>query len=295
MEISSFLLLMKKAFSLFIFSCIAVVSIGANVSETLYINRGEFSASGGVTFGYTAFNHSSVFENENARIEVGVGDDLEIKLINNDTLTHGFDIKGYSGVSTTIQPGDSVTVVCSFVAESVFIYYDYLDYPVNTYMGLAGMIVASSNQYSKFYWNIKEHEKSFNDTIAGGYSVDWQQYYPDYFTINGNSSPDINTDVDARVTGSVGDTIHIYMVNTGQSVHSIHYHGYHAEIIYSSKYPAHQGRMKDTFAVSPMEIVQLQLIPNQEGEFPVHDHNLVAVTAGNIYPNGMFLTILIQQ
>jgi hypothetical protein len=52
--------------------------------------------------------------------------------------------------------------------------------------------------------------------------------------------------------------------------------------------------MKDTFPIQPLETLLLQLVPHQVGEYPVHDHNLVAVSAGGIYPNGMFLTLLIQ-
>ena len=127
-----------------------------------------------------------------------------------------------------------------------------------------------------------------------GNTVDWTTYYPDYFTINGNSNPHINADASARVVGNVGDTINIYMVNTGQSLHSIHFHGYHSEILDSSKFPNHIGRSKDTFGIHSMELVVVQMIPHQVGEYPVHDHNLVAVSGGNIYPNGMFLTMLIQ-
>jgi len=43
-----------------------------------------------------------------------------------------------------------------------------------------------------------------------------------------------------------------------------------------------------------MELVIVEIVPHQVGEYPVHDHNLVAVSGGNIYPNGMFLTILID-
>ncbi|MFT5183641.1 MAG: hypothetical protein ACI84C_000767, partial [Flavobacteriales bacterium] len=72
------------------------------------------------------------------------------------------------------------------------------------------------------------------------------------------------------------------------------YHGYHAEIIESTKFPSHVGRNKDTFAIYSMEIVVVELVPFQTGEYPVHDHNLVAVSGGNVYPNGMFLTIRIE-
>jgi len=154
---------------------------------------------------------------------------------------------------------------------------------------LGGMIVIKDDNATDFFWNMKEHQRDWNDTIGGGASVDWSTYYPEYFTINGKSNPFINEDANARVTGSMGEVMHIYMVNTGQSVHSIHYHGYHSEIIFSSKYPAHVGRSKDTFAIYPMESIVVEMIPDQLGEYPVHDHNLVAVSGGNIYPNGMFL------
>jgi FtsP/CotA-like multicopper oxidase with cupredoxin domain len=141
---------------------------------------------------------------------------------------------------------------------------------------------------------MKDHQKSYNMDLSQGFSVDWSDYYPNYFTVNGASNPHINADTNARVVGSVGDTIKIYMVNTGQSIHSMHFHGYHSKIVYSSKYSSHISRIKDTFPVHSMEVVIIELIPDQVGEYPVHDHNLVAVSGGNIYPNGMFVTILIE-
>jgi FtsP/CotA-like multicopper oxidase with cupredoxin domain len=163
-------------------------------------------------------------------------------------------------------------------------------------MRLGGMIIVKNPgvSASHFYWHIKEHQKQFNEELDKGNPVDWTTYYPDYFTINGNSNPHINADAAARVVGNVGDTIIINMVNTGQSLHSIHFHGYHAEIIYSSKFPSHKGRLKDTFGVHSMEVVVVELVPHQAGEFPIHDHNLVAVSGGNYYPNGMFLTTIIK-
>ncbi|MBL4653948.1 MAG: multicopper oxidase domain-containing protein [Flavobacteriales bacterium] len=285
---------MKKIITLLVFGCAVLSTRAVDVSETLYINRGEFVASDGNAFAYMAFNRTQNFAKENAIIEVGVDDNLELKIINNDTIVHGFNVKNYIGVDSEIQPGDSITVTCSFSSESVFVYYDSYNYPNNVYMGLSGMIVVSDNSFSKFYWNIKEHQQTYNDTIAKGYSVDWQSYYPDYFTINGESAPNINIDTKARVTGSVNETIYLYITNTGQSIHSMHFHGYHLEIMYSSKYTAHVGRSKDTFPIHSLEGLVLKLVPDKTGEYPVHDHNLVTVSGGGIYPMGMFITMLIQ-
>ena len=148
--------------------------------------------------------------------------------------------------------------------------------------------------HPSFFWNIKEHNVSWNQLILNGGNVDWTKYDPDYFTINGNSSPHINHDSLARISGDVGDSIMLYIANTGQSIHSLHFHGYHATIISSSLYPGHNGWLKDTFPIKPMETLILILVPDKPGEYPVHDHNLVATTGNGWYPNGMFTTMLIQ-
>jgi hypothetical protein len=260
------------------------------VEDTVYINRGAFTAFNGDQFAYLAFNSTAVFHPENSRFVLGLEDTLVLRVINNDNVAHGFAVKN-TAINALLPAGDSSTISFSSAISTCVIYYDpTMDY---AYLGLAGMFVVTDH-LTNFFWNMKEHQQAWNDSIAAGGIVDWNAYDPDYFTINGRSNPDINTDTNARVTGSVGDTIHIYMVNTGKSLHSIHFHGYHCTIIASSKFPAHVGRSKDTFPVYSMEIVGLELVPDQVGEYPVHDHNLVAVSGGGMYPNGMFLTLLIE-
>ena len=285
---------MKKYF-LFLFCCLlATLSYCVNINQTLYINSGYYLAVDSSQFPYSSFNEDTNFQAENQRIIIAPNDSLFLMVINTDSITHGFNIKNYAGINKTIPAGDTAYISCSFASNGIHIYYDSYNYPSNRYMGLGGMIVVENSSASRFFWNIKEHQKLWNDSISTGATVPWQNYHPDYFTINGKSNPHINSDSTARVIGKLGDTIRIYIANTGQSVHSLHFHGYHSNIIYSSKHPTHVGRLKDTFSVYSMESLILELIPDQKGEFPVHDHNLVAVSGGHIYPNGMFLTILIQ-
>jgi FtsP/CotA-like multicopper oxidase with cupredoxin domain len=287
---------MSKLFTCFTLLCLSYSSWAVVVSDTVYINRGEMMAVDSTMMPYFAFNTSNIFEVENHRILLNVGDDLILTIINTDTVAHGFDIKDYVNVDTLISAQDSAVIYQTFTVPSAYIYYDYSNAGSFRYMGLAGMIVVEdpTAQTSSFYWNLKEHQKSFNVDLSQGLTVDWTNYYPDYFTVNGRSNPHINADTNARVVGNVGDTIKIYMVNTGQSIHSMHFHGYHGEIKYSSKFPMHAGRIKDTFPAHSMEVMIIELVPDQIGEYPVHDHNLVAVSGGNIYPNGMFVTILID-
>ncbi|MDG1842184.1 MAG: multicopper oxidase domain-containing protein [Crocinitomicaceae bacterium] len=273
-----------------------IISCGvysATVNKTIYINAGQMTCFDGNQMFYNAFNESTVFNNQNTQLSIQVGDSLLLKIINNDSIIHGFDIKWTNGLNQIIPSGDSSEIIFSSQEVGAFIYFDPLNYPNNAYVGLSGIIAVGINTNS-YFWNIKDHKLSWNDTIGNGNQVNWLSYYPDYFTINGKSNPNINLDTSARVVGNIGDTILIFMANTGQAEHSIHFHGYHCEIISSSFNANHVGRSKDTFPIKVMESYVLKLIPHQTGEYPVHDHNLLAITGGGLYPFGMFLTILIQ-
>ena len=265
---------------------------GNQVNKTIHINGGMFTTVSSTQFSYLAYNSTSSFDPRNEQIHLTTDDTLIVKVFNNDSVTHNLSVKGMF-VGDNILAGDSLVDTISFVNEGLYIYYDANQYPKYAYLGLSGMISVENSSHESFYWNIKDHRSTWNDSLVQSNNVNWNNYYPDYFTINGNSNPDINADPTARITGSVNDTILVFMCNTGQSVHSMHYHGYHLEVLYSSKFPGHVGRSKDTFGVYPMETMVLRLIPHQQGEYPVHDHNLVATTGGGMYPSGMFTTILI--
>ncbi|MDX1445415.1 multicopper oxidase domain-containing protein, partial [Lishizhenia sp.] len=240
---------LAKSLVLFAFCIVGFQqSYAAVIEDTLYINRGEMTTVDNTNIPYFAFNSSSVFSNENERLIMNMGDQMVLTVINTDSVSHGFDIKDISNIATLIAPDDTATISFTYQDFGAHIYYDHSLSEAYRYMGLGGMIVVKnpSSSASSFYWNMKEHQSAYNESLNQGTSVDWNAYYPDYFTINGKSNPHINNDSNARVIGNMGDTILIYMVNTGQSLHSIHFHGYHLTIKSSTKFPNHVGRSKDT-------------------------------------------------
>ena len=285
----------KRSFCCFLFVFSISNSFATTVNQTLYINRGIFTTVNLTAFPFLAFNNTSAFNSLNTVINITANDTLILKVINNDTAMHGFDVKGYSGISATINPADSISDTLIFTSERIYLYYDNYNYPDNRYMGLSGMIcVNNSTTDKKYYWDIKEHATTYNDQLANNNSVDWKMYEPDYFTINGLSFPDLQNDSTARVLGNVGDTIHIFAANTGQSVHSIHFHGFHCRTLFSTGNNIKTDWVKDTFPLRSMEALVLELIPDKTGEYSVHDHNLVAVSGGGKHPNGMFIIMKIQ-
>ncbi|MCR9171078.1 MAG: multicopper oxidase domain-containing protein [bacterium] len=268
------------------------VSQAATVNTSLYILRDSIHFDNGTALPYTTFNANNTFNATNARIVVNQGDQLDLWVVNFDSDPHEFRIQGET-TTVTIPVGDSVQVLYDCNTPGVYIFHDPMNFPDNASAGLSGMLVVKNTSHAGFYWNVKEHQVGYNDSVFAGTSPNWMTYYPEHFTINGRSNPNINNDPDARVVGNVGDTIYIYIANTGQSVHSMHLHGYHATVTYYSKDASKVGWSKDSMPIYPSETMILELVPDIPGEYPVHDHNLIGTTGGSLYPQGMFTTLLI--
>jgi len=276
-----------------IFVSISFSGFSAQITDTIYINSGIIQSFNGSNIPFKCYNNTPVFEKSNAILSYSVTDTVTLTVINNDSVAHQLRCYGLGVSVGSIAPGNQVDLSISSESAGTFIYYDQEDYPNNKILGLAGIIVFRNSSASSFYWNLKEIDTLWVDDIINN-GLTSTPYNPKFFLINGNHNPDINNDPLARVIGNVGDTILIHVANTGNSTHSVHFHGYHLEVLQSSEHAYHEGRIKDTFPINPMQVLTLRMVPHQPGEYPVHDHNLVAVTGANIYPNGMFLTMLID-
>ena len=267
---------------------IAITSESFAVTQTLYINRGSFVTIKKTSFPALSVNATPVYDAHNAVISATPGQLLDLTIVNNDSVLHGFSIAGFPSQSVTIKPAASALIHLTIDKEGIYLYYDSVQYPSFLYLGAAGMIVASNSTRRSFFWNIREYESSLNENLVHGGTFSKTSYDPDFFTINGLSYPDIQNDTTAKVMGSVGDTLRIYLANTGQSMHSIHFHGFHTRCLFSTSQNIKTGWVKDTWAIRSMQAVILELVVDKPGRYSVHDHNLVAISAAKTHPNGMF-------
>ncbi|HSH67995.1 MAG TPA: multicopper oxidase domain-containing protein, partial [Bacteroidia bacterium] len=279
--------MLKKIYLIFyLFLLLGLTMEGGTINSSLYLNKGTFVTVNTTSFPYVSFNHDRTFNAMNAVINITTQDELILKVVNTDSVIHGFDISGYGKTPHVIAPGDSITDTLQFTTQGVFIYYDSYENPKFRYMGGAGMIcVNNSVTDKKFYWNLKEHQSSYNELLDQNKPVNWSEYAPDYFTINSFSFPLTLDDPTSIVSAKIGDTVHIFIANTGQSAHAIHFHGFHCKIIFSSN-SSQIGWVKDTFPLKSMQTMVLELIPDKLGRYSVHDHNLIAVTGGGQHPKG---------
>jgi len=237
------------------------------LSLRLSVETGTLNLNGTQSIPYRIFTQNSLTFSKNSDLLIwNTGDVITLKVVNNDLVTHGFVIEGIVNYGD-ILPTDSSEQTFTVSQNGVFRYFDPLNAPFNEY---------------KWYTE-----------ILSGNSPQPNQYDPRYFTINGNSEPNIDLDPIARISGSVGEELRVVIVNNGLSIHSMHFHGYHANLLTNSKDPSKEGREKDTFPLYPKEHIVISILPDKPGEYPVHDHNLVAVTGGGIYHAGMLTTLMI--
>lgn len=282
----------KTVLSFFVVFLLLLQSEANTVKDTLYINQGEIEMIDGLHYPFKAFNTTEQFEANNSVFEIEPDDTLNLTIINHDVTDHFISIQSKLN-QQNVAAGDTINLSIQFHDAGIYQLYDSGNDKEQYSLGLGTMIIVKDDTHKRFYWNLKDF-----DTTIHHYSLlpdlyNFEAYAPQYFLINENSHPNINKDSNARIVGNVGDTLMLYIANSGNSIHSIHFHGYHAEIIDATNSKL-IGWSKDTFPIKPRENLVLRIVPDKPGIYPVHDHNLVAIAANGIYPNGMFSTIQIQ-
>jgi len=272
------------------------VSFANLVSQTIVLNKGQLLTVDSILVPYYAFNADTVFSQSNERLILEVGDTLSLSVLNNSSTAQQFILADFS-ISRSIAGGATEQITVVGQKAGVFIYSAGKSGNQIDSWGASGMLVVFDKKdagKAKFYWNLKEFEFKKVLQLDAGNTVDWSDYYPDYFTVNGQGKDQLVGDAISNVKGSVGESILIMIANTGRAMHSIHFHGYHCTAQEVNSNRVQKGSSKDTFPVAPGDGLLLLLVPDKPGMYPVHDHNLIAVSGGGKYPNGIFMVLDIK-
>jgi FtsP/CotA-like multicopper oxidase with cupredoxin domain len=274
-----------------------IFSINAySLNDTLYIRAGIFVTVNSDTLPAKVFT----------KIQTGIqtlpgpvlyampGESVNLVVRNMDNISHAFkiNIPGWS-FNQTILPGQSSVYNFTAPQTGMYLYSDPLNFPSNQSTGLFGaFIVGDNNSYTKeFIWVLSDHMISWMQNGTAG-----SEYYPEFSTINGKGYPDIQSDTLASINGNVGDTLRIKILNAGLLWHSMHFHGYHLNMVRKNSQYFQNPFIKDTFPVKPGDSIELLLIPDQPGMFPMHDHNNVAgEVSNNVHSRGMLILMNIQN
>jgi hypothetical protein len=262
----------------------------STVYDTLYINK-DTAHVGIETRHFCFFNKTANFSQTNHHLYLPSNESLELYIQNNDSLIQNFSIDGV--INQDIPAFSSTTVTLNNLSEGAYRYYSNKLYGEK--LGASGILISGYDNYSRYGWNMYELQGFRNDSIALSLNEPSVNYLPDFFLINANHHPNTMTDSTSRVTGNVGDSIIISIANSGRMIHSLHFHGYHVQILHSNNPNNFQiNWSKDSFGIEIGEVITVLLVPDKEGEYPVHDHNLRAVTNAGVYPGGMINRLSIQ-
>lgn len=251
--------------------------------DTLYINSGTV-VDKKLPVPCKYFNAKPQFDSIDAFVRLAIGDTLHLYVVNNDTIDHTLSMESMGG-SFTIFHGQARQIV--FEGRQGGIFRLRSVHEAWQLLGLATAVLVVPPNEANFIWHLRDAEGARNRSIRLGDSLDARNYQPDYFSINALRFPSTTTDTLGYVTGQVGDSLYINIINAGFMDHSIHFHGYHVILVSSNVINTQIGWDKDTFPIRPGESIRVLLVPHQPGKFPVHDHNLIAVTSGGNYPGGM--------
>jgi FtsP/CotA-like multicopper oxidase with cupredoxin domain len=270
---------------------------------TLYIEPGThvINGAGGATlkvWGYTTGAGAPPMV-PGPVLEAREGDAVTVTVYNRHSLAHNFVVRGITIDATAIPAGGSRTYTFQAAKAGVYLYSDTLNSNINRAMGLYGALVVRSADGSQRAWTngpgfdlertwvVSDMDKArWNDVAGSGGSVNTSVYKPNYFMMNGLGGFDAMHDPKSVASGATGQTALLRIVNAGQFDQSLHFHGYHFQIIDADGKRLSPAEWGDTINVKAgtTAMVTYRLA---EGIYPMHIHTAQMETANGVYLNGV--------
>lgn len=278
---------MKK--TLILFLLLAALHPAFALDLTLYVNQGVDDDGAW----WTAINEDIELTPGSQFVQLQNDEELNLTLVNTLDEAFVFVVQGI-GEYPVEASETTILTLNSFQPNRSYRYF--IDEPSMVFTGASGLIVVGFDASHAFYWNLFDLNADLSEAFFNGTSTDYpSEYEPEFFYINGNKYPDTLDDPYANVMGSLGDTLYIHVVNSGYMDHVMHFHGFHVTILSAEIQSNRIGWSKDTVPVKRGEVMTFQLVANQSGMYPIHDHNLIAVTTAGLYPGGMITHIHITE
>lgn len=256
-------------------------------------------------------------------LEVNEGDQVEVTLTNigpkkegirrlaHTIHFHGLDTDqandGVPHTSAGIQVGESFTYRFTATHAGTYFYHCHVDTVEHMQMGMHGAFIVKAKggadrawtggpAYDKEYtFVLNEIDPVWHQAVEEGAPYDRTDFHPRYWTINGKAFPDTEEDPASMITGKVGETVLIRVINSGYQAHSFHMHGFHYQVIASDGRPLPAAIEKDTINVGPAERYDLLVTFTQGGDFPIHSHNILDNTNDGVYPGGLHTMVSVAS
>ena len=201
-----------------------------------------------------------------------------------------------------VEAGKKADWVFTMPAAGTWLLTDALLGPAAGPVGFGGTLISRSaparfaagdpyNIDREYVLVYQDADDLWNLAVEANMLPDTSGYEPNYHTLNGLTYPNTLTDPDTRITCSKGEFVLIRLANLGHVRHSIHFHGYHADMVSRNNEAELMLPLKDTFPLPGYSTAELVLPVAQGGRFPLHPHSLTSVTDNGLYPHGQITLI----
>ena len=262
-----------------------IAAQGQALPDTLWLQAGEVHL-GGDTMPALRWAVTPDWDSLNVSFSTAASQPHELVLVNGDSVDHVFMLEAPGFEPVNLPAGvASLLVVPGLEAGS---YRYHLATERGHVLGAAGVLCVGYDDLPHYHWNLGDWEPDRMAAVAAGGTVDPEApYVPRQFTVNDRVHPTTMGDPNGHVQIGVGTSCYITIVNQGSMDHVLHFHGFHFEILSSTHHPERIGWTKDTMPFLKGEVTIVRLDAFQAGTYPVHNHNLIAVTNAGLYPGGM--------
>ncbi|MDA8771645.1 multicopper oxidase domain-containing protein [Flavobacteriales bacterium] len=269
---------------------LAMVPFGTFAQDTLWLARGEWTQ---IPDSVQAlrFNANDEWSGVNATLTRPVDAASSLVVVNLDSIAHTWKLEAEGELDWDLAALDTIVLEMPELPAGAY-RFGLID-EIGRVMGASGQLqIGLEADYAHFHWNLGDWSVARMVAADLGLPIAWNEpYVPEQFTINERTYPAVADDPEALVAVSLGDTCLISIANHGFMDHVFHFHGFHVTMISSSHHPERVGWSKDTVPIRMGEVLTVQLVANQVGMYPVHNHNLIAVTNAGFYPGGMISQI----
>ena len=267
-----------------------MVPFGTFAQDTLWLARGEWTQ---IPDSVQAlrFNANDEWSGVNATLTRPVEAASSLVVVNLDSIAHTWKLEAEGELDWDLAALDTIVLEMPELPAGAY-RFGLID-EIGRVMGASGQLqIGLEADYAHFHWNLGDWSVARMVAADLGLPIAWNEpYVPEQFTINERTYPAVADDPEALVAVSLGDTCLISIANHGFMDHVFHFHGFHVTMISSSHHPERVGWSKDTVPIRMGEVLTVQLVANQVGMYPVHNHNLIAVTNAGFYPGGMITQI----
>jgi hypothetical protein len=209
---------------------------------------------------------------------------------------HGIPVPNAMDGVTPIPPGQSFTYEFTAPSAGSFMYHSHINSDRQVMVGLYAPLIVDPRipeteppavdvSWMLSEWRIGPAGRTYPAMPMAGME-------PNFFTINGKAYPETPT-----ITVKRGERVRIRLAGIGQFTHPMHLHGMNFKVVALDGVPLlpEQQVVRNTIPINPGELVDIEFVADNPGEWMFHCHVLHHVTNNGVEPGGLLAIVKVLE